>query len=465
MARNEAPIDPDSSEPISASPTPAPPSHAEQLARGRARREGTGWGDVAQLTTDGRDPLGILAEQNATRLQELVPLRIERMSASPFTFYRGTAALMAADLARDPHSGIFVASCGDAHVSNLGFYASPQRTLTFDLNDFDEAAWAPWEWDVKRLVASIVVAGRSTDRDPNVVERAARVAVKAYLHAMSAATETSPTERYFTHYSPSANLETLDRHSREALEAAMKDARKRTRTRAGRRLTERTDDGRVRLKEQPPTTMHVDEELWTRVYDALRQYQESASVDVREVLRQYSLVDLALRVVGVGSVGTRCYIALLQDGDGRNFVLQIKEAGVSVLEQYGGVRQPADLHETVAAFGNGARVVGMQRILQAASDPFLGHLRARADFYVRQFHDMKGGIDMDTLKDAPFHRYAEACGAVLARAHAQSPDAAQIVGFAGKGRRLTDAIVEWSRAYAELSRSDYEAFLAANVAG
>ncbi len=440
---------------------PGPASRAERRAAGRNQRERVGWTQLAQLTTTDRDPLAILAEQNETRLQDLVPLRSERMSVSPFTFYRGTAALMAADLARDPSSGILVASCGDAHVSNFGFYASPQRTLVFDLNDFDEAAWAPWEWDLKRLVASVVIAGQATDRSPKVVEKAARKAVMAYLRTLREGVKLTPSERYFAHFDLTTRTHGLDKRSREVLDTAIRDAGKRTGDRAARRLTGADASGRLRFVERPPTTTHIDDLTVARVSDDLRQYEETAAVDVRMLLRQYVLQDVALRVVGVGSVGTRCYLALLGDSDGASLILQTKEAGRSVLEQYGKVPQPTHLTEAIAAHGEGARVVGMQRILQSASDPFLGYLRSQSrGYYVRQFHDMKGGIDMDTLADGPFRRYAAACGTVLARAHAQSSSAADIVGYAGKGKKLADAILTWSMAYARLSRADYEAFVA-----
>ncbi len=379
-----------------------------------SQANGSGWGvsqtqmtsshakrsELAQLTTTGRDPLRILAEQNELRLPGLVPLRAQRMSVSPFTFYRGTAALMAADLARDPSSGILIASCGDAHVSNFGFYASPQRTLVFDLNDFDESAWAPWEWDLKRLVASVIISGQATNRSRKKTRKAARAAIDSYLGTLREAIKRSPIDRYFASFNPSQRAHGLDKQSRVVLDAAISDASKRTGVRAARKLTRVDDEGRARFIEQPPTTTPIDDATAARITEDLRRYQKSAAVDIRLLLRQYSLSDMALRVVGVGSVGTRCYLALFDDGKGGKL------------------------------------------ILQAVSDPFLGHLRQDyRDYYVRQFHDMKGGIDTETLGDKPFRRYAAACGAVLARAHAQSPAAADIVEYVGGGKKLTRAIL------------------------
>ncbi len=412
-----------------------------------------------------RDPLGILAEQNRTRVQDLVPLRTERMSASPFTFYRGTAALMAADLARDAGSGILVPSCGDAHVSNFGFYASPQRELVFDLNDFDEAAWAPWDWDLKRLVTSVVVAGQATSRDDRIVQAAGRAAVIGYARALRAGVSKTPLERYFAHFTIEATLAALDKQSRRALKAASRDARKRTGERAVRRITELGADGRRRFVESPPAMTHTSAEVAARVEENVDRYLRSASVDIRLLMSSFTEVDVARRVVGVGSVGTRCYLVLFQDGDDNTVLLQAKEAGHSVLAEYGGVAQRAELTEIVDEHGEGARVVGLQRILQATSDPFLGHLRdpTGIDLYVRQFHDMKGGIDMEALDDGPFVQYAESCAIVLARAHSQSPAGSIVSGYVGHGAAAADPMLEWAYAYADLSRADYQAFLEANA--
>lgn len=438
-----------------------PPSTAQRASAGRRARSRLPRTELARLTaSSGRDPLGILAAQNATRVPELVPVRTERMSASAFTFYRGTAALMAADLAADAHTGILVPSCGDAHLSNFGFYASPQRTLVFDLNDFDEAAWAPWEWDLKRLVTSIVVAGQATDRDEEVTRAAALTAAQTYVTALAAVMTVSPTERYFMHMDAEAGVKTLDKVSRRAVRTAVKDAQRRTGERVARRLTQSDADGHVRFVRRPPTMTDLDAETHHRIQEFIRRYVDTTNADIRELLRSYAFADAVRRVVGVGSVGTRCSLVLMQDGDGHPLVMQSKEAGRSVLEQYGGIAQPRTLRDHIAWNGEGGRVVALQRILQGVSDPFLGYLKADGvDLYVRQFHDMKGGLDAETLEDAPFTNYARACAVTLARAHSQAPNAAMIVGYAGDGRKVARAIVDWAYAYAELSRHDYEAFL------
>lgn len=445
---------------MTTSPWSAPASRASAHDDGRRLRRRVPRRSLAELPARTRDPLGILSAQNATRVEELVPLREERMSASAFAFYRGTAALMADDLAAAPSTGIRVASCGDAHVANFGFYASPQRTLMFDLNDFDEAAWASWEWDLKRLVTSIVVAGQATGRDEKVTADAARAAVVRYARALAAGDASTPLIRFSHHFTAAGGLTGIDKASRRVLRTAIADAEKRTGDHAVRKMTTVGPDRRLLFVEQPPTMTHVSDEIAASVDESLARYTATTRADVQLVLSQYALSDVVRRVVGVGSVGTRCYVAVFVDGDGAALVMQVKEAGRSVLEEYGRCPLPPEIVAFVDEYGEGGRVVALQRILQGASDPFLGHFRGTdRDYYVRQFRDMKGGIDAETLEDAPFRLYAQACATVLARAHGQSPQAAQVVGYLGAGRAAAEAIVEWAYGYAALSRADYGAFL------
>jgi uncharacterized protein (DUF2252 family) len=435
-------------------------STAAELKAGRDLRKAVPPSDLAVLPDGVRQPLDIIAQQNQNRVPDLVPVRRERMSASPFTFYRGTAALMAADLGAAPHTGVTVASCGDAHVSNFGFYASPQRTLVFDLNDFDESAWAPWEWDLKRLTASAIIGARDGGHHDDFAAQAARKTVTSYGAAMRAALAMTPTERFYSHLNAEAGVGKLGKKSRAVAQAAVDKAHQRTGDRAAHKLTEIAPDGRLRFIERPPTMAHISEESVAAVNAHLDLYTGSTTPDVHLLLQQYEVVDHARRVVGVGSVGTRCTLTLFQDGDGHSLILQAKEATTSVLEQYGKVRQPQQFRHTVETHGEGARVVGLQRILQALSDPFLGYLRADTDLYVRQFHDMKGGIDVSGLDRKPFLAYVRACAIRLARAHSQSPYTATIVGYLGDDHAVRDAIVEWSFAYADLSAADYAAFTA-----
>lgn len=420
---------------------------------------------LAELSPASRDALAILATQDAGRLQDLVPLRAERMRQSPFAFYRGTAAIMATDLGTGESSGIAVASCGDAHVSNFGFYASPQRTLVFDLNDFDEAAWAPWEWDLKRLVTSIVIAGVASGRSSSVIDDAARGAVMAYAETLRRGLTLSPLQRYYHHFDAAGGLRGADKATRRVLKDAIAHAHRRTGEQATRKLTRLDADGILRFIDEPPTMTHADPAALARADAALSDYIRTTRVDIQLVLAHYAAADTVRRVVGVGSVGTRCYVTLLVDGAGKTLLLQTKEAGRSVLVEHGGWEQPAEIAHLIEQVGDGGRVVALQQILQGVSDPFLGHFRSgERDFYVRQFRDMKGGIEVETLDDAPYRSYAVACATVLARAHGQSPAAAQVVGYLGGGRVAAEAITAWAYAYAERSRADYDAFVASHPA-
>jgi uncharacterized protein (DUF2252 family) len=350
-------------------------------------------------------------------------------------------------------------------VANFGLYASPQRTLAFDLNDFDEAAWAPWEWDLKRLVTSIVIAGQVTSRDESVVTDAALGAVRTYARSLRAGAERSPLARYFDQFDASIAAKAVDGETAAAIQSAIKDAEKRTGKRAARKLTYLDDDGRLQFVDEPPTMVHVDPIYEAGLAEVFDDYVASANVDIRVLLAKYAVVDLARRVVGVGSVGTRCFLIALQDGAGGALILQGKEAGQSVLIQHGRVPQPPGVQRYFDTYADGGRVVAMQRILQAVSDPFLGHLTRKAldaegnrSFYIRQFHDKKGGFDMEGLEDRPFRWYAEACAATLARAHGQSPQAGIASGYVGGGRVVGEAILEWAYAYAAQSYKDWQLF-------
>lgn len=441
-----------------------PPSFEQLVAEGRARQARVPRESLAHLSVTDREPMSILDAQDAERVPELVPLRAERMGSSAFAFFRGTAALMAADLSRSERTDLLVGSCGDAHVANFGLYASPQRTLVFDLNDFDESAWAPWEWDLKRLVTSLVIAGRASSRSETVIETAALSAVRTYAGALADGARRGPLGRYFERFDPASAAHGTPA-ARDALRTAMKDAEKRTADRTVRKLTTVSEGGRRTFVENPPTTTHVDVAIEQGVVDLFDDYVRSANVDIRALMQSYAVSDVVRRVVGVGSVGTRCYLILMQDGDGEAFVLQAKEAGASTLIEDGHVEQPEPITRFIRTYGEGGRVVAMQRILQAVSDPFLGHLRrtfadGRPDrhFYVRTFHDMAAGFDAETLDDDAFGWYADACAATLARAHGQSPGAGAIVGYIGSGRVVSAAILAWAQAYADLSASDWRVF-------
>lgn len=439
-------------------------SQNEAMAAGRAARDKTPRSSHAVYVPSDRDPLAILAEQNASRVPRLVPLRMGRMLANPFTFYRGTAAIMTADLARGVTTGVDVVSCGDAHISNFGLFASPQRTLVFDLNDFDEAAKAPWEWDVKRLVTSVIVGGRESGFSAKECRAAALEATASYRVALQEMMQLTALERYYFRADTSMLNSELDSPAQKVLARATRQARKRTAQAYVEKISTRAPDGTLLIIENPPVLTHVPETDEAELETLFEQYRRTVPADIATLLSHYSLTDVAMRVVGVGSVGTRCYILILTGRQQESLVLQVKEAQQSVLQTYGGM--PADPATALVNGREGYRVVTSQRILQAVSDSFLGYLRFDGrDYYVRQFRDMKGSIDVARLDLAGYVAYVDGCGTLLARAHAQSPGAAWMAGYLGSSATFDAAIVDWSIAYADQSLADYRRLQAAVKAG
>ncbi|MGK9146789.1 DUF2252 domain-containing protein [Plantibacter flavus] len=456
-------------------------SHEEALAAGRAARTALPRSAHAEYLVGDRDPVAALAEQNAVRVQALVPLRLERMLQSPFAFFRGTAGLMASDLARNASTDLTVVACGDAHISNFGFYASPQRTLVFDLNDFDEAAPAPWDWDVKRLVASVVIGARQAGHTESQARRSARETARVYRETMLAFSQVDTLKRYYSLVDVDSIRAQLGKEGRRILGRATKQAQKRTSAAFLDKVTTRASDGTRRIVEDPPVLTHVSEALESNVEALFEQYRGSIPADVAHLLAQYSLTDLAFRVVGVGSVGTRCFILILTGPRQEAIVLQIKEATRSVLQQYGGadpslVPSAGWTDAGDATPNEGRRVVVGQRILQAVSDPFLGWIRnddadglttgvRHRDFYVRQFRDMKGSIDAESLDPAAYTTYVEGCAILLARGHAQSANAPAIAAYLGRSNTFDRAVTDWSFGYAAQSLTDYHRLRDAVAAG
>ena len=437
------------------------PASVEELAttgrqlRKRQPRSGLGTG----FRTD-RDPVALLEAQNTTRLQSLVPVRWGRMAQSAFAFYRGAAALMAHDLAPTPVSGIRVQACGDAHLANFGFYASPERKLVFDLNDFDETLPAPWEWDVERLVASLAVAARSSGFGDEVAAKAAARTAGGYRRAMLRLAQRTALQNFHTVMSAAALLELAEQEKARAVSKeitrATRKAERRTSESALGKLATVTEEGELHLVEQPP--FMVRPRQWPSDIAAVPQlYADSVSADIRALLRRFRPADMMLRVVGVGSVGTRCLIELLTDSAGGPLILQIKEATASVLEPHAGASELGHA---------GERVVAGQRIMQAVSDPFLGWTSSDGHaYYVRQFRDMKGGFEIERLSSDLLQRYGGLCGSVLARAHAQSVEPAMIAGYLGHGAAFDHAMADFALAYARQNDLDHAALLAAIDSG
>jgi uncharacterized protein (DUF2252 family) len=450
--------------------TPSERESAGKAARSRAPRKSHA---VCAPEADRPDPVETLTQQDATRVPDLVPIRHGRMLASPFAFYRGGAAIMAADLASCPSSGLEVQLCGDAHLSNFGVFLAPDRRLIFDINDFDETHPGPFEWDVKRLAASFAVAGRSLGLKAGRRREAIAAAASGYRTEIRRLARMRDLDVWYSR----VDVETLERMlestrqgrtlSREAAKAEHKDS-----LRALTKLA-RTDGERLRIRSDPPLIMSVDDMLQdgddpatieAHIRGLMEAYRGTLSPDVRELVDRYRYEHLAHKVVGVGSVGTRCWIVLMLGRDqGDPLFLQVKEAGPSVLAPF--VGRARYRHQ-------GRRVVEGQRLMQAASDILLGWISAEGvfdgkprDFYVRQLWDGKGSAEIERMDSEGLRLYANLCGETLARAHARSGDRIAIASYLGGGDGFDRAICDFARAYADQNERDYAEFSAAVESG
>ena len=443
-------------------------TRAERAAVGRAARElvPRGVHGEWQPAPDRTDPVGLLEEQAVSRVPELVPIRYGRMLVSPFTFFRGAAYLMAADLADVPRTGLTVQLCGDAHLSNFGIFAAPDRRLVFSLNDFDETLPGPFEWDVKRLVASFAVAGRDRGFDETQRETTNLAVAASYREAMHEWAGMRKLDIWYARLdvdqleavlSPQVKSGELKRFHKNLAKARAKDS-----IRAFTKLVE-TVDGRPQLISDPPMIVRLQELLGDQAYDEiqdglqhiLRSYRRTLSGDHRHLLEGYRYADAARKVVGVGSVGTRAWIVLMVGNDDNDpLFLQAKEAQTSVLEPFLG----KSVHHT-----HGQRVVEGQRLMQSASDIMLGWVRlpgidgVERDFYVRQLWDGKGSAVIEAMKPATLTSYARLCGWTLARAHARSGDPVAIASYLGSGDRFDRALATFAESYADQNERDYAA--------
>ena len=441
-----------------AAPVVAGLTRADRIAAGKALRETVprtshaAW-RAPRLRTN---PLTLIAESNRGRLAALLPIRYGRMLPSPFTFYRGTAAIMAADLASTPTSGLRVQACGDAHLANFGGFLTPERRLVFDINDFDETLPAPWEWDVKRLAASLVLAARDRRFDRTAAREAAAAATRSYRDHMWALAEKPMLEVWYYSIDATRAVDAL----------ARADTRRRFERRAAKATapdvmslpvaTEIAAD-RIEIRDEPPLIFHphgaLARGLLQDVRAALGRYRARLRPDIAALVSRYELVDIAAKVVGVGSVGTRCAVLLLRGGADEYLVLQAKEARRSVLETYAGRSEYSN---------QGERVVVGQRLMQAASDMLLGWTVARGrDYYVRQLRDGKIKPLIERFDAETLAQYGAACGWALAAAHARSGDPAQIAGYIGKSDRFVDSITAFGEVYAAQCERDHAAFATA----
>jgi uncharacterized protein (DUF2252 family) len=452
-------------------------SVSERAARGKAARAEVPRSSHARYVPrpDRPDPVDLLERQAETRVPELVPIRYGRMLVSPFTFYRGAALIMASDLATTPRSGLTVQCCGDAHLSNFGVFASPERRLVFDVNDFDETLPGPWEWDIKRLAVSMLIAARNNGYAVKDEEQVVLQTVREYRTAMRQFAEMRNLDVWYSHLDVQAALEKFGSQFKAKrvaeVERQLAKARTRDSLAAFSKLTE-VVDGEVRIVDQSPLIVPISalasgsaaDSVFEELRGLIRVYRASLASDRRVLLEEFELHDAARKVVGVGSVGTRAWIVLLLGRDGSDpLFLQMKEAQPSVLESY----------LVPSAFSNhGERVVTGQRLMQATSDIFLGWLRVDAgldgvarDFYGRQLKDWKGSAEIDQMIPKGMATYGKLCGWTLARAHARSGDRIAIASYLGGGDVFDRALLEFASAYTEQNERDYSALRAAVDSG
>jgi uncharacterized protein (DUF2252 family) len=443
-------------------------SPQQRAERGRTARAEVPRGSHAAWSpgAERRDPVAVLEAQAAERVPELVPVRYGRMLASPFAFFRGAAAIMAGDLAGTPRSGMHVQACGDAHLSNFGGFGSPERELVFDINDFDETLRGPWEWDVKRLAASVEIAARENGCKASQRQKAVLSTVRAYREAIREFASMRNLDVWYAKVDAARLREavgqTLGAKATKRLDRRTAKALAKDNLRALEKLTHLVD-GEPRIVSDPPLIVPIAELLPGAPGDALRDevgnlietYRTSLRSDRRRLVESYRYTDLARKVVGVGSVGTRAWIVLMLGRDGRDpLLLQVKEATASVLEPFLG-DAPEENH--------GQRVVEGQWMMQSASDILLGWLRATGidgqvrDFYVRQLWDWKVSAEVETMTPALLALYGELCGRTLARAHARSGDRIAIAAYLGSGDAFDRALGEFADAYADQSERDFAA--------
>jgi uncharacterized protein (DUF2252 family) len=433
---------------------PTPPgfaTRAERYAAGKALRQRVPRSSHASWTLahDRPDPVELIERSDRVRVVRLLPIRYGRMSLSPFAFLRGSAAVMAHDLATTPVTGPRVQLCGDAHLSNFGVFATPERDQVFDVNDFDETLPGPWEWDVKRLATSLVLAGRQNGFPRGVHRRAARTAVESYRRSMSTYARMRYLDVWYAHIDLGSWPTRVERRGREDVRRVLEKARRRTGFHAFPKLAEPVH-GEYRIRDDPPLIVHytdsTDAKGSTRFYAS---YLATLPAERRMLLERYHLVDVAQKVVGVGSVGTVCSVLLLTADDDvlDPLFLQLKQALPSVLEPYAGA----------SAFPNHAqRVVAGQHLIQEASDAFLGwSTTGSKDFYVRQLRDMSASTDASTLSRKELIGKGDVCGAALARAHARTGDPAQISGYLGEGTAFDVAVADFAEAYADQTERDH----------
>lgn len=429
-----------------------PATYEDRLALGKRMREQCDRAEHGDWRTSRHrlDPLKLLASQDEGRLENLIPLRYQRMAESPFAFYRGAALIMASDLANVPRSTAMVQLCGDCHLSNFGVFATPERNIIFDLNDFDETLPGPFEWDLKRLAASLAVAADSNGFTKSVASRCVRSMTRTYRRKMREYSQSNTLDIWYekVDFEDLVGKIRAPRRKQTAMESLAKIKQKKTHAGALSKYTE-VVDGKRRIKDNPPYVYHPEAVSGDVMKKLLHTYSKSLWESRQRLLERYHFVDMSMRVVGVGSVGTAAGMVLLQgEGSEDDYIfLQIKQAVSSVLERYLGRSQ----------FEHpGQRIVNGQRLLQSASDLFLGWTSGpKRDFYVRQLMDVKASVPVEELDAVTFEQYAETCALVLARAHARTGDPVVISGYLGKSECFDEALDRFALAYAKQNERDY----------
>ncbi|WNZ21547.1 DUF2252 domain-containing protein [Leptolyngbya sp. NK1-12] len=446
---------------------PQPLTVAERLAAGKALRQTVKRSEhgIYPPAANREDPVAILEAQAQTRLPDLVPIRYARMLTSPFAFLRGAAAIMIRDIAPAPTTGLIVQACGDMHLSNFGVFASAERNLMFAINDFDETHPGAWEWDLKRLVASAVVAGRFLGADRVLCEAAVRSVVQSYRQHLQEYAEMGYLELWYTHIKEDELLQKLPDESRQRASRLFLKARNRNHLQVLEKMTNLVDQ-QHHIIESPPLVMRMETDQDGRpitevIAPLMQDYLNSLNAERRFLLSRYRILDVARKVVGVGSVGTRCWVVYLEGKDHNDpLFLQIKEAQPSVLAPYAQVQHDDRLPDD----HQGQRVVVGQRLIQGAPDIFLGWGTLQGiHYYIRQLRDMKGGVKLEPGKFrlAALPDYCELCGWALALAHADSGDAAMLAGYVGTSAALDDALVKFAQAYADQTERDHDQLVAA----
>ncbi|MFD1672615.1 DUF2252 domain-containing protein [Agrilactobacillus yilanensis] len=432
-------------------------SMAELIDDGYQQSKLVPYSELGYFKVQQRDSQQIMKNIHNMLLPELIPLRNARMAVNEFAFFRGSVELMDHDLVRGYNSGIPAIICGDAHIGNFGFFASPERQLLFDLNDFDEAGINYWEWDLKRLLVSILLAGKNNQFESEKIIKLLRKVSKTYRKGLTAAYDQTALTRFYPKNSVAQMMAFVDDETnKNLLDHIIAKAQNRNSEQVVKKYTTTDTYGQLQFKENPPRSTHPNKAISKRIVKAFGDYRQTVRTDVALLLSQYHITDIIRHSVGVGSFGSLCYLILLTNNDGSHLVLQVKEALPTRKrrnEDHKALTLQIEANE-------GQRIIDCQKILQSASDPFLGYFQANEkNFYVRQFRDMKESIDLTKLTWPQFKSYVKICALILANAHSQSPRGATILGYVHDGKNFDLAVSQWAQAYSAQVHLDYQQFV------